>query len=75
MREFCFKGRVDIGAKGSIFSAGLVSAGDSQAGGDSVRDSVGDSVGEASDLAPRYSGNQKCGFQSVRVAAVTSFVV
>ena len=32
-------------------------------------------VSAHSDLAPRCFGNQKCGFQRVRVVAVTSFVV
>ncbi len=51
--------------------------------GDFLGDFLGDFVGdflrdfhtEASDLAPRSSGNQNCGFQGVRVAAVTPFVV
>ena len=42
MREFCFKGGEDIGARRNI-SAGLVSAGDFV--GDSAGDSVGDSHG------------------------------
>jgi hypothetical protein len=32
-------------------------------------------ISDASDLAPRSSGNQNCGFQGVCVAAVTPFVV
>ena len=43
--------------------------------GDFLRDFLGDFLTEGSDLAPRGSGNQNCGFQGVRLAAVTPFVV